>query len=459
MKRKTSENLWEENMKKNYILTPILFFMAAAILFCSCTPARKQFLESDKTFADMDAYAQENAYDYTFFFLPKPFNGIMPGYVGDTMPYYEDGTYYIYYLKEAGGSYNHSVYLAATKDLVTYTDYEDPILEANYEGGQDGWIGTGSVVKVSDEYIFFYTAHASGGDFEYKEKIMAAKGNSPTGFEKISGWELIPPDELGQKNDFRDPQAYYDAETDSIVLTVTAAQDGIARILKFTLSPDLSEAVYDGIIFTDPTGDFWNLECSDTFCMNDHCYLTYSGQDDTLWYAVSDQRYGPYTAPQRLEGKVFYAAKHVEDGENVYMAGWARRSESLLSAGPLTGWAGNLVVQQVRQSADGSLYLEAPAAITKNFTVKRPLLVKNTSASVESKGGAVYTEAFTAYERFMLTGKFTFTGSGSFGLAFDSGKSHEDYKLISLDPEADKVGLYFGEGATLIAEKAAALEP
>lgn len=446
-------------MKRKHLLIPVLFFMTAALLFCACSPAQKQFLDSDKTFADMDAYEQEDAYDYTFFFLPEPFNGIMPGYVGDTMPYYEDGTYYIYYLKEAGGSYNHSVYLAATKDLVTYTDYEDPILEANYEGGQDGWIGTGSVVKAGDEYIFFYTAHASAGDFEYKEKIMAAKGSSLTGFEKIAGWELIPPEELGQKNDFRDPQAYYDAETGSIVLTVTAAQDGIARILKFTLSPDLSEAVYDGIIFTDPTGDFWNLECSDTFCMNDRCYLTYSGQDDTLWYAVSKNRYGPYSDPQRLEGKVFYAAKHVEDGENVYMAGWARRSESLLSAGPLTGWAGNLVVQQVRQAADGSLYLEAPAAIIRNFTVKRPLLVKNTSVSVDSTGEAVYTEAFTAYERFMLTGKFSFTGSGSFGLAFDFGKSHEDYKLISLDPEEDKAGLYFGEGAALIAEKAAALEP
>ena len=124
-------------MKKNNILIPVLFFMTAALLFCACSPAQKQFLDSDKTFADMDAYEQEDAYDYTFFFLPEPFNGIMPGYVGDTMPYYEDGTYYIYYLKEAGGSYNHSVYLAATKDFVTYTDYEDPILEANYEGGQD----------------------------------------------------------------------------------------------------------------------------------------------------------------------------------------------------------------------------------------------------------------------------------------------------------------------------------
>ncbi len=118
---------------------------------------------------------------------------------------------------------------------------------------------------------------------------MADRGRSLTDFKKIDGWKLIsPPDDLGQKNDFRDPQAYYDAESDKIILTVTSAKDGIARILKYTLMPDLSEAIYDGIIFTDPTGEFWNFECSDTFCMNGRCYLTYSGQDDRLWYASSE---------------------------------------------------------------------------------------------------------------------------------------------------------------------------
>ena len=34
--------------------------------------------------------------------------------------YYEDGIYYIYYLKDGGDSYNHSIYLATTEDFVTY---------------------------------------------------------------------------------------------------------------------------------------------------------------------------------------------------------------------------------------------------------------------------------------------------------------------------------------------------
>ena len=445
----------EEYMKRCNLK---LFVLLMLLLLCGCASKPKIFTDKDKTFEGLNAADQEEAYEYKYFFQPQPY-GPMTGYVGDPMPYFEDGTYYIYYLKEGAGSFNHSIYLTTTTDFLTYKEYEDPILEANYDGGQDGWIGTGSVVKVGDDYYFFYTAHASGGNFEYKEKIMVAKGSSLTAFEKIEGWELIPPEIIGQKNDFRDPQAYYDADTDSIILTVTAAQNGVARIQKFTLSSDLSDAVYDGIILTDPTGDFWNLECSDTFCMNGHCYLTYSGQDDTLWYAVSDDRYGPYSDPVRIDDKLFYAAKHVENADKVYMVGWARRSESMLSTGPLTGWAGNLIVQQVGQNPDGSLWLEAPKAIVDSFSVKRPLLTKKDSITVEAKETRVYTEAFTAYERFLISGKFSFTGTGKFGLAFDFGKTQEDYKLITLDPGTGKLELSFNEGTTMITETAAALEP
>ena len=76
----------------------------------------------------------------------------------------------------------------------------------------------------------------------------------------ISGWEITPPDELGQKNDFRDPQAYYDPDTDTISLTITASKDNVARILKYTVSADLQKTNYDGIIFTNTAGDFWNSD-------------------------------------------------------------------------------------------------------------------------------------------------------------------------------------------------------
>ena len=449
----------------------LLCVLCLVLTGCGSKDAAPAVTEAPK--ADADAFAeevedkdfsalrtpgsQESAYEYRSFFLPAV-DGIKQPYVGDTMPYYEDGIYYIYYLKEGGDSYNHSIYLATTKDFVTYTEYDDPIVEAARNGGQDGWVGTGSVVKVKDEYLFFYTGHASADTYEYMEKIMLARGSDPLHFEKAEGWAITPPDEIGQKRDFRDPQAYYDAETDTITLTVTASQGGTARILKYTLSGDLSSITYDGIIFTNTVENFWNLECSDTFRMGDKYYLTYSAQDDTLWYAVSDTPYGPYGEARRLDGELFYAAKHVEGPEGAFMVGWARRSESPSSTSEVSGWAGNLAVQKVIQKENGDLVLAPVEAVTGKYTARRHLAAESDSIQVQAGSRYAYTEAFTAYESFLLKGKFTYSGKGCFGLAFDYNGQADKYKLITLDPSKQKLQLQFNEGSTLITETDTALE-
>lgn len=414
---------------------------------------------NDKDFSTLTTPgSQENAYEYQSFFLPAP-DGVSQPYVGDPMPYYEDGTYYIYYLKEAGDSYNHSIYLATTADFVTYTEYDDPVVEASRSGGQDSWTGTGSVVKVGDKYYLFYTGHTDSAAMEYAEKIMVAVGDSPMAFEKMEGWEITPPAELGQKRDFRDPQCYYDPATDTITMTVTAAQEGTARILKYTLSGDLQTVQYDGIIFTNPVGEFWNLECSDTFQIGDKYYLTYSAQDDTLWYAMSDTPYGPYGDPVRLDGKLFYAAKHVEDGENRYMVGWARRSESPSSTQEVSAWGGNLVAQKICQNEDGTLYLAPADAVADSFSVRRALAVEQPHVGIEAGTLYTYADAFTCYESFRLTGEFRYTGTGTFGLSFDYNGEQDKNKLISISPADGMVRLLFNEGSTPIAETAVNLQP
>ena len=415
--------------------------------------------DNDKDFSSLRTPgSQEAAYEYRNFFLPAV-DGIDQPYVGDTMPYYEDGVYYIYYLKEGGDSINHSIYLATTTDFVTYTEQDEAVIEASPAGGQDLWIGTGSVVKVGEKYYFFYTGHGNGDILEYQEKIMLAVGDSLTSFEKVKDWDITPPDELGQKRDFRDPQAYYDPDTDTISLTVTAAQDGVARILKYTLSTDLQTVTYDGIIFTNEEGDFWNLECSDTIRMGDKSYLTYSDQDDTLWYASADSRFGPYGPAKRLEGKLFYAAKHVESRDGSYMVGWARRSESPSSTSEVSGWAGNLVVQKIIQKENGDLALAPVDDVRAQYDQRRALAFEGSQTTVESGSIYNYSEAFTCYESFALTGSFQYTGTGSFGLAFDYNNRNDKYKLISVSPTGQKLQLLFNEGSTLIAENAIEIEP
>ncbi|MGX8698372.1 MAG: hypothetical protein ACSW8F_00400 [bacterium] len=445
-------------MKK---LIALILALTCVLALCACaggTAGKKLAAPADeKGFAALGPDEQEENYEYRGFFAPAMYET----FVGDTMPYYEDGTYYIYYLKQGGNSFHHSIFLATTTDFVHYTEYDDVILESNFDGGQDGWVGTGSVCKVGDTYYFFYTAHASESWMEYQEKIYVATSTSLTSaFTRVADWELIPDASLGQKNDFRDPQAYYDPASGTITLTVTAAQGGVARILKYTLSADLSSATYDGIIFTDPTGDFWNLECSDTFQLGNKYYLTYSGQDDTLWYAVADAPYGPYGAPTRLDGKLFYAAKHVESPEGTFMVGWARRSSYAASLSEVAAWAGNLAVQKLTVGPDGeSLVLEPVAALLADMPEQVALAFEGDAVTVEAGSLYHYVEAFTACEGYRLSGKFTCAEEGVFGLAFDYDGKPEHYKLITLSPAADKLSFSLNEGTTPITETALPLTP
>ena len=80
--------------------------------------------------------------------------------------------------------------------------------------------------------------------------------------------------------------------------------------------------------------------------------------------------------------------------------------------------------------------------------------------SIQVRAGARYnyTEVFNAYESFLLKGKFTYTGKGTFGLAFDYNGQTEKYKMISIDPANQAIQLLFNEGSTLITETAAGLQ-
>jgi sucrose-6-phosphate hydrolase SacC (GH32 family) len=229
--------------------------------------------------------------------------------------------------------------------------------------------------------------------------------------------------------------------------------------VKFTLSPDLSEVAYEGIIASDPLEAFYNLECSDTFKVGDTYYLTYSGQDDTLWYAMSDFPYGPFDEPRRIDDELFYAAKHVEDGDNCHLVGWLRRSESPASTDEVSAWGGNLVVQKVCQNDDGSLYLQPVDAVKEGFQDRRELLIKGDSLKLKGTGEKTSTAAFTAYERFLITGDFSFSGTGTFGLSFDMNEEEDSRKLVTVSPNDELVTLSFNGGDTLIASTLAKLKP
>ena len=148
----------------------------------------------------------------------------------------------------------------------------------------------------------------------------------------------------------------------------------------------------------------------------------------------------------------------MEDGENAYMAGWARRSESPTSTRSVSAWAGNLVVQKIIQKENGDLALAPTDQVIQQFQNKRRLMVDNAQALIEADSTYQYIDVCTCYERFLLKGNFTYSGSGSFGLCFDYNGETDKYKLISICPDDNLLQLSFNKGGTPIAETEVYLE-
>ena len=134
------------------------------------------------------------------------------GFVGDTMPYFEDGTMNVFYLADQrnGKQGYHPWGLIQTKDFVNYDDSGVVINYGETVESQDIALGTGSVIKDKDGvYHAFYTGH--NDTFSPKEAVMHATSND------MKSWTKIPEDTFTSTgnystNDFRDPYVYYSDE-------------------------------------------------------------------------------------------------------------------------------------------------------------------------------------------------------------------------------------------------------
>ena len=135
------------------------------------------------------------------------------------------------------------------------------------------------------------------------------------------------------------------------------------------------------------------------------------------------------------------------------MVGWARRSESPSSTQDVNAWAGNLVVQKVVEREGGGIVL-VPVDAYLAADVQRTLLSDST---VELSAGD-YVDAFTCQERFVVTGQFSYTGTGDFGLAFDYNGRMDRYKLVSFSPEDQEISLSFNLGSVYITGTPVTLE-
>ncbi len=280
--------------------------------------------------------------------------------LGDVMPFYDDGTMYIYHLQNTSGSssvYYHPISCLTTTDFVHYEDKGIAIPFVEEYDSPDAAIGTGSFIKDENGlYHCFYTGHNAEADtgLPHTEVVRHATSTDLETWTKIESFNLY-----GDSDDFRDPYVYYDDYDQCYYMLVTTNKDGtgvIERYMSDSLSAGSDGWSDVGVFFTNDSGTY-NMECPSYIEYNGYYYLAYSEQGDNrvTHYRYKTDRGGDWMAFERdsIDASGFYAGRlQIADG-NLYAFAWC----ATLTGGS-TGdfdWGGNLVTHQLEQLSDGEL--------------------------------------------------------------------------------------------------------
>lgn len=291
---------------------------------------------------------------------------------GDCMPFFHDGEFYLFHQRDTrrpgpfGEPFGWA--LAKTRDFVHYEDLGE-VIERGGDEAQDQFIFAGSVFEAGGTFYALYTGY--NRDYpalgKASQVLMVATSDDLVHWTK-TGRELVRPQAGYDPNDWRDPFVLWDEASGRHLMILGARHLDHSKILTgstvwFT-STDLEDWEFQG--------DFWAPglysmhEMPDLFRIGEWWYLLtteYSDKSKTV-YRMSRSLAGPWSAPvdDAFDGRAYYAARSVSDGERRYLVGWVATREGDDDRRPWQ-WGGTLVVHEVFQRPDGSLGVRIPDGV------------------------------------------------------------------------------------------------
>ncbi|MBJ9992388.1 glycoside hydrolase family 32 protein [Paenibacillus sp. S28] len=307
-----------------------------------------------------------------FFYRPEN------AWVGDVIPYYEDGEFKLFYLHGWRDNYregfDHGWYLIGTKDFVNYR--EDGACKI--EGG------TGHILKVDDIYHMFYCVFPPG-----KQLVCHAISDDLKHWDPIPEDTFTADDRIYEMSDWRDPFVFWNEEEGQYWMLLAAMSKGSTNRKGCTAllsSKDLKTWEHREPLYA-PNLHVGAHECPDLFRIGDWWYLIYSSYTGRFatFYRMSRSLNGPWITPKEdtFDGRAFYAAKSVSDGEKRFLFGWnPTKNDDLFSWNPPKSrgkdydtwdWGGNLIVHEIVQRTDGTLGVKVPETVDGAFA--KPLIV------------------------------------------------------------------------------------
>lgn len=333
-------------MKKLYILIIILVVSALSSL--------AQF--------EIDYDPQKQATGNIQYFTPVGGNQ----FVGDCIPFYHNGTYYLYWLIDEGhhsslhGLGGHQWVLSTSNDLKEWKHY--PIVI----GIDDDWeksICTGSVAFDGKNFYAFYATRLINEKNEVNEQLSYAISNDGIHFEKQKPNPFYTSAPGYNQRNFRDPKVTIDSEG-VFHLFVSSQTDWGNAISEYSgclvhlSSKDLKTWKVNKPVIS---GERDVPECPDYFKWNDWYYLVYSLGGRTF-YVMSKQAYGPWVQPafQAFDEDWSNVVKTAEfPGGRRIAASWIpSKRDNKDNGGEIFG--GSILLREVIQRKDGTLTTKFP---------------------------------------------------------------------------------------------------
>lgn len=333
-------------------------------------------------------------------------------WVGDLIPYWENGTYYGFYLhdpriKDMEYAEETTWHLVTTKDFVNL-EYKGEAIKRGGDDRPNKNAYTGSIIKDKDGvYHAFYTAFNENIKIDGKsvQSVMQATGRDLEHLETAEDFLFVADGKMYEEFDWRDPYVYWNEEEQcyDMLLAARLKNGGELRggCIALCRSKDLMEWTYEKPFYAP--GMYITMECPEKFQMGDYWYLVFSTFSDqfTTHYRIAKNPSGPWMIPDDdvFDTRADYAIKTASDGQRRFAFGWIASKYGNRDFGPWE-WGGTMVFHEIIQNEqDGTLRVKVIPGVKEFYSeIQKSDVFVSYGGTVEqlSDGIAVTSETLGA---------------------------------------------------------------
>lgn len=384
-------------------------------------------------------------------------------WVGDLIPYYDNGKYYAFYLHDPrifDDKYAEDTtwHLVTTDDFIN-VEYKG---EAIKRGGVNDFnknIYTGSVIKDNEGlYHAFYTAFNEdkklNGDMAV-QTVMKAVGYDLEHLETVEDFLFASDGLIYEEFDWRDPFVFWVAEESCYYMIMASRTKGAGELrggcISLSKSTDLIHWTHEQPFYEPHM--YITMECPEVFQMGEYWYLIFSTFSDrfTTHYRYAKDLNGPWLIPEDdvFDTRANYAIKTASDGDKRFAFGWVASKKGETDFGAWD-WGGTMIFHEIIQEKNSPILRVIPVPKLKDYYSKVMYPEQFTRFNNHSKQiNGITSETLGAsliespYEDFSLQIKLTINASSEFGIALHTDPGLEKGYFLRMYPHQEMMAWDF----------------